>query len=152
MSDFWTSERIVQLKELWQEYTASQILRIMGAPSRNAVLAKANRLVAKGELQPKAIAHRPLNPTPRQTRSAMPRSLAPRYVPPPVLEPEAATIEGVSVTVVNILHHQCRWPIGDPQEVGFHFCGHKKQHPSLPYCPFHTARAWTPAAARRAAS
>lgn len=151
MSDFWTSERVVELKKLWLEYTASQILRIMGAPSRNSVLAKANRLVAKGELQPKATAAA-TRVYARSTPRNLPKSrVTVKALPPPRIEPPAELIDGAAITFINILHHQCRWPIGDPQEVGFHFCGQKKLHDSS-YCPFHSARAWTPAAARRAAS
>ncbi len=35
----------------------------------------------------------------------------------------------------------CRWPIGDPRDAGFHFCG-KKAIPGKPYCPEHAAVAY----------
>jgi GcrA cell cycle regulator len=42
----------------------------------------------------------------------------------------------------------CRWPIGDPQDAGFHFCG-KNKVAGLPYCEFHARRAFQPPQARR---
>ena len=42
----------------------------------------------------------------------------------------------------------CRWPIGDPQQADFHFCG-KSKIPGLPYCEVHARRAFQPPQARR---
>jgi GcrA cell cycle regulator len=42
----------------------------------------------------------------------------------------------------------CRWPIGDPQDGDFHFCG-KNKVAGLPYCEFHARRAFQPPQARR---
>jgi len=42
----------------------------------------------------------------------------------------------------------CRWPIGDPQQPEFHFCG-KTKIPGLPYCEVHARRAFQPPQARR---
>ena len=42
----------------------------------------------------------------------------------------------------------CRWPIGDPQLVDFHFCG-KGKVTGLPYCEFHARRAFQPPQPRR---
>ena len=42
----------------------------------------------------------------------------------------------------------CRWPIGDPQQPDFHFCG-KKKVAGLPYCEVHARRAFQPPQPRR---
>jgi GcrA cell cycle regulator len=42
----------------------------------------------------------------------------------------------------------CRWPIGDPQQADFHFCG-KSKVAGLPYCEFHARRAFQPPQPRR---
>lgn len=36
-------------------------------------------------------------------------------------------------------HKQCRWPMGDPGHLDFHFCG-REQLPHLPYCEEHYFR------------
>ena len=50
-------------------------------------------------------------------------------------------------TVATLGTNDCRWPIGDPQMAGFHFCG---EHASdgHPYCQEHTAQASTPSRPR----
>ncbi|MES0385612.1 MAG: GcrA family cell cycle regulator [Hyphomicrobium sp.] len=50
-------------------------------------------------------------------------------------------------TMITLLPDDCRWPIGDPQVAGFHFCGKRKQD-GHPYCEFHVRRASTPGRAR----
>jgi GcrA cell cycle regulator len=46
-------------------------------------------------------------------------------------------------TMTTLLPDDCRWPIGDPQLPGFHFCGQRKQD-GHPYCEFHLRRASQP--------
>lgn len=38
--------------------------------------------------------------------------------------------------------HQCRWPIGDPIEPGFAYCGQPVAGEGRPYCATHAARAY----------
>jgi hypothetical protein len=49
-------------------------------------------------------------------------------------------------TVNTLLPDDCRWPIGDPQVAGFHFCG--KQKKGGPYCDDHMRQAFQPARSR----
>lgn len=59
----------------------------------------------------------------------------------PEVEVELSNRRGVA----DIQDDQCRWPIGDPQRTGFHFCDRKKEAPGLlPYCKQHNARAFRP--------
>jgi GcrA cell cycle regulator len=44
----------------------------------------------------------------------------------------------------------CHWPIGDPMEESFHFCGRAKSF-GVPYCEHHAAIAYNPGARRRRA-
>lgn len=50
--------------------------------------------------------------------------------------------------VVTLEAVDCRWPIGDPQNADFHFCGKKKTF-RPPYCEFHMRRAYQPLGPRR---
>jgi GcrA cell cycle regulator len=50
-------------------------------------------------------------------------------------------------TMTTLLPDDCRWPIGDPQAAGFHFCGKRKQE-GYSYCEFHVRRASQPSRAR----
>ncbi len=51
-------------------------------------------------------------------------------------------------TIQSLVESSCRWPIGDPQQEDFHFCGHDRMT-GLPYCEFHARRAFQPAQPRR---
>jgi hypothetical protein len=42
----------------------------------------------------------------------------------------------VRKTVATLLINDCRWPIGDPQQADFHFCGEHKPEGSS-YCDYH---------------
>lgn len=45
--------------------------------------------------------------------------------------------------LVDLEASDCRWPIGDPKEADFHFCGRGKVA-GLPYCEPHAKRAFAP--------
>ena len=63
--------------------------------------------------------------------------------------PRAAALDDIVIplkerkTMTTLLPDDCRWPIGDPQAAGFHFCGKRKQA-GHPYCELHVRRASTP--------
>ncbi len=44
-------------------------------------------------------------------------------------------------TLVELETHQCKWPVGEPRDPSFGFCGAKRV-PGLPYCQGHAARAF----------
>ena len=50
--------------------------------------------------------------------------------------------------IMDLTEHTCRWPIGDPTESGFHFCGRKSDE-GVPYCAHHRRIAYQPAGDRR---
>ena len=53
------------------------------------------------------------------------------------------------MTMNKLKNSMCCWPIGDPKEGGFHFCGDPSE-PARPYCEQHSAVAHnTPPVRRR---
>ncbi len=50
-------------------------------------------------------------------------------------------------TVKTLLPDDCRWPIGDPLDRDFHFCG-KRKVDGRSYCDVHMRRSFQPARAR----
>jgi GcrA cell cycle regulator len=76
----------------------------------------------------------------------MPRMAAPE---PEIVEQEPVKLDdGNFATVLTINDRMCRWPIGDPSENEFHFCGRKPKSGS-PYCEAHARKAYQPQAVRR---
>ena len=114
----WTDERIEELKVLWAEgLTTGEIGKRLGV-SKNAVVGKAHRLGLKGRPSP------------------IKKAKQPRQAAAPVKEPEPKM-----KTLVDLSANTCRWPIGDPREPGFHFCG-APAIPGKPYCATHAAVAY----------
>ena len=93
---------------------------------------------------------------PRQAtaRTAGGSALAARETPAPAPHVEVETnVEpqrlpnGDMVTVLTVKDTMCKWPIGDPAEATFGFCGHATNEGS-PYCADHARVAFQPAKKR----
>jgi GcrA cell cycle regulator len=46
-------------------------------------------------------------------------------------------------TVTTLEPRDCRWPLGDPRQADFYFCG-EQQVPGQPYCSKHLRMAFQP--------
>jgi GcrA cell cycle regulator len=149
----WSSERIEQLRSLWQEgLSASQIAVSLGGITRNAVIGKAHRLGLTG--RPSPIKNRPVGVSrPRPPRRPRVEVSAPRVMAPPVpprrieAPPPVETEDGPGATILTLTDRICKWPIGDPRHADFHFCGRASAE-GLPYCTDHARRAYQPPARR----
>ncbi len=156
----WTDDRVDLLKKLWAEgLSASQIAGRLGSVTRNAVIGKVHRLGLSG----RATTSRMKSHRPRQ-RMAAKRLAKSRYATignpalralynaetnvylPPTEELVIPVAERKYIQTLTEV--TCRWPIGDPQNTEFHFCG-KNKVPGLPYCEFHARRAFQPPQSRR---
>ena len=143
----WTDERVELLKKLWGEgKTASEIAGILGGVTRNAVIGKAHRLKLSGRSSPIS-----------NTSSApsVPKKTAVNNSAPPLRKPqktEQASTKHIPVKKIKLADlkdRQCRWPIGDPRDADFAFCGCPAQ-PGLPYCAEHAKIAYQMATRKRA--
>ena len=142
----WTDERVAQLKQLWGEgKTAAEIAKLLGGVTRNAVIGKAHRLKLSGRVSPiqanprvEATIHRASNDQ-RPAARILPRERAPSAPIPPSLREENIPIKGIQLT--ELRESTCRWPIGDPKQEGFKFCGCASE-PGMSYCEHHTRLAY----------
>jgi GcrA cell cycle regulator len=147
----WTEERVALLRKLWTEgLSASQIAKQLGGVTRNAVIGKVHRLGLAGRATPSRPAKRPV-------RTARPRvigPLAPRMRPPssmplvviPDLEPIKFE-DGKTATVLSLNESMCKFPIGDPTDASFAFCG--RGSVGGPYCSDHARLAYQPSQAKK---
>ena len=129
----WTDERVEELTRLWDTgRSASEIGKILGV-SKNSVVGKAHRLKLKGRPSPikqggpKKTRTKPTIVTPKAAPASAPVPAAPRPAP--------------SYTRRRSRGPDCLWPIGDPGDSDFHFCGDTAV-PGKPYCEEHCARAY----------
>lgn len=70
---------------------------------------------------------------------------APRIVPIGLVE-TALVCE--RVTIMELRENMCRWPLGDPSQPEFRFCGGRSS-PGDAYCPHHAQLAYQPTSDRR---
>jgi GcrA cell cycle regulator len=52
------------------------------------------------------------------------------------------------LTLRHLKNDMCRWPIGDPGNRDFHFCG-QRSRPARPYCEYHADIATNRAPAKK---
>lgn len=141
----WTDERVSQLKQLWGEgKTAAEIAKLLGGVTRNAVIGKAHRLKLSGRVSPvqqnprvEASLNRASNDQ-RQPRITI-RERAPTPPVPVSLREENIPIKGIQLT--ELREGTCRWPVGDPKQEGFKFCGCNSE-PGMSYCGHHSRLAY----------
>lgn len=156
----WTDPRVETLTSLWRSgRSASQIAAELGGVTRNAVIGKVHRLGLDARAKPS----RPKSPKmmrpPHQQRPARPEGvhhpistnpsadmnrLAPRPAHTPAHErPGCATL-------LTLTSRTCRWPIGDPTDIAFTFCGRTTS--THPYCVEHSRVAFPPRLNRKRAT
>jgi GcrA cell cycle regulator len=160
----WNDERVDALKKLWADgLSASQIAGRLGGVTRNAVIGKVHRLGLAGRATTSRMkSHRlPRVRTAQSVKRSLMRSRSVGIANSPLKslyladsEPYVPPAEELVIPlnerkyIQTLTESCCRWPIGDPQQPEFHFCGRKKI-PGLPYCEVHARRAFQPPQARR---
>ena len=135
----WTEERVEELKQLWESgKSASEIGKILGV-SKNSVVGKAHRLKLQARPSPIRRTPAPKSKSSPPKTAAKTQSQAPKKIEPPVPAPPQPTASASAPP--NTKGPKCLWPIGDPGDPDFHFCGAPAIH-GKPYCGEHCARAY----------
>ncbi len=158
----WTEERVELLRKLWNEgLSASRVAAELGAGiTRNAVIGKIHRL---GLAERAKTANTPRARAAKQTRQPQTpqRPQAPAVIGnvalalAPIAAPVAKRGDDVvipiseRVTLMELRESMCRWPMGDPSNPEFRFCGARSPAGSGPYCAYHARVAYQPAQDRR---
>ena len=112
----WTDDKIKNLKKLWLKgATTAEIAKKLGL-SKNSIIGKVHRLNLETRPSPikKAVSVKKVKKTPQK--------------------PER-------IGIMDLKINTCRWPIGDPTDEDFHFCG-KNTVMGKPYCAEHCAMAY----------
>lgn len=148
----WTDKVVAALTELWadKEISAAHIANRLSHKfgvviSRNAILGKAHRLGLPSRREASPSKQRRV-PTLRKPPAPRKRIVEPRLT--------AETIVDANIpfeqrkTLLELTSKTCRWPVGDPYEPGFFFCGAKPEEDCV-YCAAHKARAYQNPPARK---
>lgn len=152
----WTEDRVERCTSLWmQGYSASQIANALGWVSRNAVIGKLKRL---GKLGKERDRYQPATVISFPRSRATARRSAPRFVPaeqPPAalavvprIVQELNIPTALRVDLLDLRECMCRWPIGDPKDDAFHFCGRRTED-GISYCGHHARIAFRTSAPRQ---
>ena len=111
----WTEDKIKKLKKMWQAgKPTAEIAKTLGM-SKNSIIGKVHRLNLK------------VRPSPIKTDAVKPKK-----TPQKVVE---------KVGLMDLKLNTCRWPIGDPKDEDFHFCG-EQTVTGKPYCLAHCQEAY----------
>ncbi len=112
----WTDDKIKNLKKLWLKgSTTAEIAKKLGL-SKNSIIGKVHRL---------NLENRP-SPIKKAT---------------PIKKVKVTPQKAERIGIMELKINTCRWPIGDPVDEDFHFCG-KNTVMGKPYCAEHCAMAY----------
>lgn len=164
----WTDKMVEDLKIMWKQgLTTGEIGKRLGV-SKNSIVGKVHRLqldarpspikkkVVEVEEKAAPIAEKACGPKPKKEtklekqqvrdeieanrESKIEKIRAQNCAACPPHAPKSTTYSG-KIGLTELDNHTCRWPIGDPKDDNFHFCG-KKIRVGQTYCEEHSAMAY----------
>jgi len=145
----WTNESVEQLRKMWSEgLTANEIAKKLGV-TKNAIVGKVHRLCLKARPSPIKSKDNVVETTVVQPETEIVSEeiyedeLIGQSVELPQVS-EQKVCKGNNVKLVDLDSHTCRWPLGDPRDDDFCFCG-KKVRSGQTYCDEHSAVAYVKA-------
>ena len=134
----WTDERVSLLKKMWGEgKTAAEIAKELGGVTRNAVIGKAHRLKLSNRVSPIQQNKKPA--------TVKPQGVSPEKKIQKIMEQDN---HRVGVALIELNSRMCHWPLGDPRDDNFSFCGGHAIE-GLPYCGDHAKVAYQAATRNR---
>jgi len=114
----WTDEKVKSLKKLWIKGTSTaEIAKRLGL-SKNSVIGKVHRLNL--DTRPSPVKKKVVVPQKRVVHHSKKHKMG----------------------ILDLKLNTCRWPIGEPTDPDFHFCG-ENTVVGKPYCAKHCALAYT---------
>lgn len=149
MTNFgWTEESVGLLRDLWAEGLSSSAIGVELGVTRNSVLGKAYRL----GLKPRPLS---VESDKQSGQKALPETIkvsaAKARVAPKVPHVKnksrftsvsrSPNLLAATLYVVDPKGSGCMWPIGDPKDPDFHFCG-SLSAVGRSYCPEHCTVAY----------
>lgn len=157
----WTDDMINDLKKMWKKgLTTNEIAKELGV-SKNSIVGKVHRLnlisrpspIKKKDEKPKkttSTCKKTIDKAPKQEPEAKSEVAVSKVQKTPVTKTPVQTEvkssepkfhKNTCIQLSDLDSHTCRWPIGDPKDDNFCFCGrHVKAGQT--YCEEHSALAY----------
>jgi GcrA cell cycle regulator len=164
----WTDEAVEELKKMWDKgMTTGQIAKVLNV-TKNSIIGKVHRLCltarpspikkssnsekkdtkqTKAEKVEKTEKNEKIEKTEKatKTKAATPKAEKTKETitktKEEVAKVETPAVEELNIPLVKLDNHTCRWPLGDPRDEDFCFCG-KKIKTGQTYCEEHSAIAY----------
>lgn len=128
--NIWTDKNVNTLTKMWNKgKTAADIAEALGGITRNAVIGKANRLGLEKR------------PSPIKKADKVKSKSKAKKEPKKITLVDKKIALDKSFSILDIKEGMCRWPIGDPKDDDFHFCG-KRAMEGCSYCEGHANEAY----------
>jgi len=138
----WNSEREEKLRQLWKQgHSGSEIAKILGNTTRNAVIGKAHRL----KLPARSISKRSTiktNAKDENVSQTKNQKLGRRAKFKALLLDKSFEQENPT-KLEDLNENHCRWPLGEKMEPAKFFCGRKPLE-KFSYCKLHVLYAFQP--------
>ena len=138
----WTAERVDHFRGLLAKGLSFGAAATLIGVSRNAAIGKAKRIGLESSYHPQK------NPRATIVRKAKYRPRRRDVSVRPVLQaiydaPPTQPGEFLMIRLFDLQTHHCRFPIGDPLDAAFAYCGHDYANGSA-YCAYHHRVVYTP--------
>ncbi len=149
----WTDEDKETLRRMWEEGVRTKdIAEAIGkGATKNAVIGQAHRLGLKPHANPPNIQRKPPGEKPKrkpskpskveETVMVGPEYLGDVFAPLMPKTKDAPVARGVRL--VDLRERSCRFPLGDPADKDFAFCGEETAIDRV-YCPCHMRICYVP--------
>lgn len=142
----WTDEMVEDLKKMWKKgLTTNEIAKNLGV-SKNSIVGKVHRLNLTARPSPiKKKEENVVTPEvalePAKTENIAPKPAVATTVNAENIRKNSISTNASCLKLTELDNHSCRWPIGDPKDDNFCFCG-KKVKSGQTYCEEHSALAY----------
>ena len=136
----WNQQKVEDLKKLWNDGVATSRIGEQLGFTKNAVIGKAFRLgLERRQNSRKKISQPSSFSSTTLYRETSTSSSSISVKKDPIRRREKFSFKKSIVGTGNF--RSCQWPIGDPLEEGFHYCG-GQNIPTKPYCIEHFKKAY----------
>ena len=136
----WTEQMVEDLKKMWDEgLTTGEIGKRLNV-SKNSIVGKVHRLQLSGRPSP----IKKKDEISEEKAAPAKPAKEEKFEPVAKMPVKNSHSHCGKTSLTDLDNHTCRWPVGDPKDENFHFCG-KKVKIGQTYCEEHANIAYVKA-------